>query len=164
MADGLGTTDERRQSNSVLRAQGWCVPGPAGKRFIFERAKQLGVRSVIIDGPESWSQVGVGLAGWMGAAGSIAGARRVLAGLGGCCWLCRDVLLSVAHSHPALHHALRVYHHPVQELVKEGIVSKFIGLDMSDADTVFERCLEAIEEVNEVGGAGDEAVGGWVGG
>jgi carnosine synthase len=29
----------------------------AGKRFIFEKAKELGVRSVIIDGPESWSQV-----------------------------------------------------------------------------------------------------------
>jgi hypothetical protein len=30
----------------------------AGKRFIFEKAKELGVRTVIIDGPESWSQVG----------------------------------------------------------------------------------------------------------
>ena len=104
--------------------------------------------------------------GW-GAAGSIAGARRVLAGWGGAAGsaeMSSSQWPLVEHSHPALHHALRVYHHPVQELVKEGIVSKFIGLDMSDADTVFERCLEAIEEVNEVGGAGDEAVGGWVGG
>lgn len=36
-------------------------PPPAGyssKRFIFERAKELGVRSVVIDGPDSWSRVG----------------------------------------------------------------------------------------------------------
>lgn len=39
----------------------------AGKRFIFEKAKELGVRSVVIDGPESWSQVrpqGGGPRGW----------------------------------------------------------------------------------------------------
>jgi carnosine synthase len=30
--------------------------GYSGKRFIYERAKELGVRIVIIDGPDSWSQ------------------------------------------------------------------------------------------------------------
>lgn len=37
------------------------MPHPSshpGKRFIFEKAKELGVRSVLIDGPDSWSQVG----------------------------------------------------------------------------------------------------------
>lgn len=29
----------------------------AGKKFIFEKAKELGVRTVVIDGPDSWSQV-----------------------------------------------------------------------------------------------------------
>lgn len=32
--------------------------GYSSKRFIFERAKELGVRSVVIDGPDSWSKVG----------------------------------------------------------------------------------------------------------
>lgn len=56
------------------------------------QARELGVRSVIIDGPDSWSQ----------------------------------------------------------SLVKDGIVERFIGLDFSDADTVFERCLEAIKKAQSV--------------
>lgn len=32
--------------------------GYSSKRFIFERAKELGVRAVVIDGPDSWSKVG----------------------------------------------------------------------------------------------------------
>jgi hypothetical protein len=35
----------------------------------------------------------------------------------------------------------------VQSLVEDGIVEKFIGMDMSDAETVFDRCLEAIKKV-----------------
>lgn len=65
----------------------FITAGYSGKRFIFERAKELGVRSVIIDGPDSWSKI----------------------------------------------------------LEEEGVIEKFIGLDMSDADTVFDRALEAIE-------------------
>lgn len=30
----------------------FITAGYSGKRFIFERAKKLGIRSVIIDGPE----------------------------------------------------------------------------------------------------------------
>lgn len=56
------------------------------------QAKELGVRSVIIDGPDSWSQT----------------------------------------------------------LQQEGIIERFIGLDFSDADTVFERCLEAIKKAQTV--------------
>ena len=56
------------------------------------QAKELGVRSVIIDGPDSWSQT----------------------------------------------------------LVKEGIVERFIGLDFSDADTVFDRSLDAIKKAQSV--------------
>ena len=41
----------------------FVTPGYAGKRFIYERAKELGVRSVIIDEPGSWAEglVGAGV-------------------------------------------------------------------------------------------------------
>jgi hypothetical protein len=35
-------------------------------------------------------------------------------------------------------------------MVGEGIVEKFVGLDMSDADTVFDRCLDAIIKIKKV--------------
>lgn len=56
------------------------------------QAKELGVRSVVIDGPESWSQT----------------------------------------------------------LEKDGIIEKFIGIDFSDADTVFDQCLAAIKKAQSV--------------
>lgn len=34
----------------------FITAGYSGKRFIFERAKELGVRSVVVDGPDSWSK------------------------------------------------------------------------------------------------------------
>jgi hypothetical protein len=39
---------------------------------------------------------------------------------------------------------------------KDGTIEKFVGLDMSDAETVFERCLEAILKVKKVGGGGPQ--------
>lgn len=42
---------------------------------------------------------------------------------------------------------------PWQSMVEEGVIEKFIGLDMSDAETVFDRCLEAIQRVKKVCGA-----------
>lgn len=38
----------------------------------------------------------------------------------------------------------------LQALVKEGIIEKFIPLDMSDAETVFDRCLAAVNKVKKV--------------
>ena len=35
----------------------FITAGYSGKRFIYERIKELGVRSVMIDGPESWSRI-----------------------------------------------------------------------------------------------------------
>lgn len=35
----------------------FVTAGYSGKRFIFEKAKQLGVRSVVIDGPDSWCKL-----------------------------------------------------------------------------------------------------------
>lgn len=69
----------------------FVTAGYSGKRFVFEKAKELGVRSVIIDGPDSWSK----------------------------------------------------------NLVEENIIEKFIPLDMSDADTVFERALQEIRDTKK---------------
>lgn len=38
----------------------------------------------------------------------------------------------------------------MQHMVKEGFVEKFVGLDMSDADTVFDRCLDACHKIKKV--------------
>lgn len=62
------------------------------RRFIFEKAKELGVRAVVLDGPDSWAQT----------------------------------------------------------MVTDGIVEKFVGLDFTDADTVFDRCVSAINAIRKV--------------
>ena len=72
----------------------FVTAGYSGKRFVFEKAKSLGVKSIVLDGPDSW---------------------------------CR-------------------------QLQEEGIIEKFIPIDFSDAETVFDRCLEAIQKyVEEIG-------------
>ena len=86
----------RRLRRNVLRGAVlvFVTAGYSGKRFVFERAKELGVRSIVIDGPDSWSK----------------------------------------------------------SLVEENIIEKFIPLDMSDAETVFERALQEIKLArNELG-------------
>lgn len=37
-----------------------------------------------------------------------------------------------------------------QHLLEEGVIEKFVGLDMSDADTVFDRCLDACHKIRKV--------------
>lgn len=37
-----------------------------------------------------------------------------------------------------------------QSLKNEGMIEKFVGLDFSDADTVFERCLEVLSNIKKV--------------
>mmetsp|Transcript_24803 Transcript_24803/g.63947 ORF Transcript_24803/g.63947 Transcript_24803/m.63947 type:complete len:638 (+) Transcript_24803:91-2004(+) len=72
----------------------FITAGYSGKRFIFEKAHQLGVKSVVLDAPDSWVQV----------------------------------------------------------LEKEGKIAKFIPVDFTDAETVFERCMQGIKRaVSEVG-------------
>ena len=69
--------------------------GYSGKRFIYEKAKKLGVRTVIIDGPDSWSQT----------------------------------------------------------LVEDGVIEKFVPLDMSNPTAVFEDALKIINDIDkEIGG------------
>lgn len=57
------------------------------------QAKQLGVRTVIIDGPDSWCQT----------------------------------------------------------LQDEKLAEKFVGIDFSDAETVFDRCLAAVKKIKKAG-------------
>ena len=65
------------------------LAGYEGKRFVYETAKKLGVRCVVVDGPDCWAM----------------------------------------------------------QLEDEGIIEKFIPLDMTEAETVFERTLEAIKSM-----------------
>lgn len=85
--------EAKRLRRHVLRGAVivFITAGYSGKRFIFERAKELGVRSVVVDGPDSWSKT----------------------------------------------------------MLKEGLIEKFTGLDMSDAETVFDRCLKEISRVRK---------------
>ncbi|MEW5318059.1 MAG: hypothetical protein WDW38_009312 [Sanguina aurantia] len=90
------TADGKKMRRQVLKGavMVFVTAGYSGKRFIFEKAKELGVRTVVLDGPDSW----------------------------------------------------------VQLLVEQGIVEKFVPIDFSDADTVYDRCLAAIKLVQkEVG-------------
>lgn len=85
--------DGARLRRHVLRGAVivFITAGYSGKRFIFEKAKELGIRSIIIDGPDSWSR----------------------------------------------------------ELEEEGIIEKFIGLDMSDVESVFDRCVDAVKKAQK---------------
>ncbi len=71
--------------------------GYSGKRFIYERAKELGVRLVIIDGPDSWAQT----------------------------------------------------------LVDEGVVEKFMPLDMSNPSAVFDEAVKLLKEIDSESGGID---------
>jgi len=88
------------RTNAAVRARRAAIKGAvvafitagySGKRFVFEKAKELGVKCIILDGPDNWSQV----------------------------------------------------------LLQEGKAERFIPIDFSDTDTVFERCLEALKKVRE---------------
>lgn len=58
--------------------------GYSGKRFVFEKAAELGVKAIVLDAPDSWAQLMEG----------------------------------------------------------EGVISKFVPIDFSDAENVFDHCLE----------------------
>ncbi|KAK9812604.1 hypothetical protein WJX72_000445 [[Myrmecia] bisecta] len=85
--------DGRQLRRHVLRGAVlvFITAGYSGKRFIFQKARELGVRSVIIDGPDSWCQM----------------------------------------------------------LEQEKIIEKFVPLDFSDAETVFDRCCQALNQIKK---------------
>lgn len=88
------TLDAKKLRRHVLRGAVvvFVTAGYSGKRFIFERCKELGIRSVILDASDSWSQ----------------------------------------------------------QLVGEGIVEKFIGLDFSDSEALFGNLVEACKKVGSL--------------
>ncbi|KXZ47333.1 hypothetical protein GPECTOR_36g58 [Gonium pectorale] len=88
---GARSTDGRTLRRQALKGavMVFVTAGYSGKRFIFEKAKELGVRSVVLDGPDSW----------------------------------------------------------VKLLEKEGIIEKFVPIDFTDAETVYDRCLAALRVV-----------------
>lgn len=61
-------------------------------RFIYEKAHELGVKSIILDGPDSWAQ----------------------------------------------------------SLQDDGKIEKFVGIDFSDSESAFERCVAAISKIKSV--------------
>jgi len=63
-----------------------------GNRFIYEKAHELGVKSIILDGPDSWAQ----------------------------------------------------------SLQDDGKIEKFVGIDFSDSESAFERCVAAISKIKSV--------------
>ena len=56
------TAEGRRLRRQALKGAVvvFVTAGYSGKRFIFERAAELGVRSIVLDGPDSWAQTLVG--------------------------------------------------------------------------------------------------------
>ncbi len=54
---GARTNEGRRLRRSVLKGAVVAVvtAGYSGKRFIFEKAKELGVRTIVLDAPERWA-------------------------------------------------------------------------------------------------------------
>jgi hypothetical protein len=67
----------------------FITAGYSGKRFVFERCKQLGVRSIVIDGHDSWSE----------------------------------------------------------QLVADGLIEDFVGMDFADAEGLFDRLLTTCQQV-----------------
>jgi len=56
---GTRTLEGRQLRRSVLKGAviAFITAGYSGKRFIFEKAKELGVKAIVLDGPDSWAQL-----------------------------------------------------------------------------------------------------------
>ncbi len=82
----MRTVEGRRLRRSVLKGAvvAFITAGYSGKRFVFEKAAELGVKAVVLDAPDSWAQLMEG----------------------------------------------------------EGVISQFVPIDFSDAENVFDHCLE----------------------
>lgn len=85
----MRSVEGRRLRRSVLKGAvvAFITAGYSGKRFVFEKAAELGVKAVVLDAGDSWAQLMEG----------------------------------------------------------EGIISKFVPIDFSDAENVFDHCLEGIK-------------------
>ncbi len=109
----------------------FVTAGYSGKKFILEKAKQLGVKSIVLDGPDRCGEGGPAAHGMKGQ--------------------CQVAGLLI---HPPL--CFVTSRSWSQMLVAEGIIEKFVPIDFSDHDTVFDKCLEGIKraakEVGELDG------------
>ena len=149
--------DEAACSARALRRER-CA-GYSGKKFIFDKAKELGVRIVVVDGPDSWAKSMVrscrralgralGLRRRSGAPGHAARYPRTAArqhaqaGVGGGGARSAAPPLRRRTLRPLL--ALRALY-SLGAQVTDGIAEKFIAVDMRDADTVFDRTLAEIK-------------------
>jgi hypothetical protein len=83
---GARTKDGRKLRRSVLKGSVivFVTAGYSGKRFIFQKAKELGVRSVVLDGPDRWG-AGAAAAGAAAAAAAAAVAARQVLSVAGWC-------------------------------------------------------------------------------
>lgn len=56
---GARTIEGRKLRRSVLKGSviAFVTAGYSGKRFIFEKAHELGVKAIVLDGPDSWAQL-----------------------------------------------------------------------------------------------------------
>lgn len=95
---GARTLDGRKLRRGVLKGSviAFITAGYSGKRFIFEKAHELGVHAIVLDGPDSWAQL----------------------------------------------------------LEQEGLISKFVPIDFSDAEHVFDHCLQVRQPHAPAGGMG----------
>ena len=126
------SADGRKLRRHVLRGAVvvFVTAGYSSKRFILERAKELGVRS-----GATWGR------------GVRRGANRLAP--------TRTLCTALLRGSPA--HRAVVLDGPdswSKALQAEGIIEKFVGLDMSDGPTVFERALEAVQRVKKARAAG----------
>lgn len=85
----LRTVEGRRLRRSVLKGAvvAFITAGYSGKRFVFEKAAELGVKAIVLDAADSWAQL----------------------------------------------------------MEPEGVISSFVPIDFSDAEHVFDHCLEGIK-------------------
>lgn len=81
--------DAKKLRRHVLRGAIVVIitAGYSGKRFIYQKIKELGCRAVILDAEDSWSS----------------------------------------------------------KLVDEGVIEKFMPIDFSDTDALFDNCMDAIK-------------------
>ncbi len=155
------TREGRKLRRSVLKGSVvvFVTAGYSGKRFIFQKAKELGVRSVVLDGPDRC------VGGWAGVGGCMGGAQ-LGPGAAECQGLARGrfrrrcglpalrpVLLAPGRRErssrrggrsprgawPAPNNCARSW---VKLLEQEGVIEKFVPIDFTEAETVFERCLK----------------------
>jgi hypothetical protein len=113
-----------------------AVAGYSGKRFIFEKCHELGVKVIVLDGPDSWAQIMEQVRRcWRWHAGALSSSREPVC---------------VGQPRVAAAHAALTRRRPVPgvrpDAPQEGIIAKFVPIDFSDAEHAFSNCLKVRRE------------------